>query len=75
VSYAIADLAVLLVAVAASAALGVGTAYALSRWIRKRWVWALAPVFLLLWLSCGAASLAAFYYLSAQEVSPGLIAS
>lgn len=74
-SYAIADLAVLLVAFAASAALSVGTAYALHRWTRKRWVWALTPVFLLLWLSCGAASLAGFYYFAAEEVPPGPISN
>jgi hypothetical protein len=75
VSYAIADLAVLLVAFAASAALSVGTAYALYKRSGKRWVWTLTPVFLLLWLSCGAASLAGFYYFSAQEVLPGPIAN
>lgn len=69
-SYAIADLAVLFFALASSAALGLGTAYALYRRTRKRQVWALTPVFLLLWLACGAASLAGFYYFAAEEVSP-----
>lgn len=41
------------VAILASAALAAGSAYLVVRWSRRPVLWALAPVFLLLWLAIG----------------------
>lgn len=45
------------VAILASAALAAGTAYLVVRWSRRRVLWALAPVFLVLWFLIGAVPL------------------
>ena len=36
----------------APVALGIATAWGLYYWTKKRWTWALAPVFVLAWMTC-----------------------
>ena len=47
------SLLIVAVGLFASVGLGFATAYGFYRWSRKRWVWALTPLFVLFWLAIG----------------------
>ena len=64
---------VLFAGLIASAALGFATAYGLYRWSRKRWVWALTPLFILFWLAIGVLPLAMIAW--TQTRAPARIAA
>ena len=51
-------LIVLLVALAASCALGAGTTWLIVRWSKRPALWALAPVFALIWVAIGVGTVA-----------------
>lgn len=60
----------LVVAVGASCALAAGTVYLLVRKTKRPMLWALTPVFALLWLLVGAVPLAAFFWASRSPPAP-----